>query len=195
MSVPRKRLKIIREMAVPAKPRSEEQGAVVEGEETEGKSAKPKFDPRKNTFGRGQPRMNPAHSKVTNGREILPGVDGRSGVARRYRDVMDAICQDQGGKDRLAEARIQLIRRFSAAAVMAEEIEANLALGKPVNIAEHVQLTSAMVRVASRIGINRRAREIMPTLNEYLTTQIGVDEQVEPDRVDIDHDDDHQSDD
>jgi hypothetical protein len=142
---------------------------------------------------------------VTAGREILPGIDGRSPTARRYRDLVDAICQDQGGKDRMAEARVQLVRRFSAAAVLAEQIEAKLVMGQPVNIGEHAQLTSAMVRVASRIGINRRAREIMPTLNEYLTTQIGGNEQAEPgpveptevlgpDDYNDDHDDDHQGD-
>ena len=190
--MPRKRLKIVREMAYPPKIEPdtvEDRGAEADDAVIERK-----------VFGvvrRCRRRVNrKLRSKVTTGREILPGIDGRSLIARRYRDVLEAICQDQGGKDRLAEARIQLIRRFSAAAVMAEEMEAQLALGKTINVAEHAQLTSAMVRVASRIGINRRAREIVPTLNEYLTTQVGVDEQAEPDPVEIDHDDDdHQSDD
>jgi hypothetical protein len=34
--------------------------------------------------------------------------------------LVSQIASDQGGVDRLAEARLQLIRRFSAAAVIAE---------------------------------------------------------------------------
>jgi hypothetical protein len=61
---------------------------------------------------------------VSNGGDILPGVDGRSLVARRYRDITSALASDQGGADRLSEARRQLIRRFAVAAVLAEQIEA-----------------------------------------------------------------------
>ena len=45
-------------------------------------------------------------------------------MARRSRDIVAAIVSDQGGLDRLAEACVQLIRRFAAAAVMAEQAEA-----------------------------------------------------------------------
>lgn len=110
-----------------------------------------------------------AQSRVTNGKEVLPGVDGRSLIARRFRDVVDAVAADQGGADRLSEARLQLIRRFAASAVVAEQMEAQLALGHTIDVATHSTLTSTMVRVASRIGINRKAREVVPTLAEYLT--------------------------
>jgi hypothetical protein len=109
-----------------------------------------------------------ARSRVTNLSAVLPGVDGRTLIARRYHDISYAIFTDQGGVDQLAEARVQLIRRFAAAAVLAEQMEANLANGKPIDIAEHAQLTSSMVRVAGRIGINRRAKEIVPSLSQYL---------------------------
>jgi len=78
-------------------------------------------------FGPGNPRLQrkaQARSRVSNGHELLPNVDGRSLVARRYRDIMSAIASDQGGVDRLSEARLQLIRRFAAAACLAEQLEA-----------------------------------------------------------------------
>jgi hypothetical protein len=118
-----------------------------------------------------RPRKPVARSRVTNGSDVLPGIDGRGVIARRYRDIASAIVADQGGADRLAEARLQLIRRFAAAAVLAEQMEAALANGTPINISEHALLTSSMVRVGLRIGINRRAREIVPSLQHYLETQ------------------------
>src|SRR5947199_2383747 len=64
-----------------------------------------------------------ARAKLTNGTRgmVLPGIDQRSAIARRYRDVICAIIADLGGESRLSEARLQLIRRFSALVVQAEK--------------------------------------------------------------------------
>ena len=82
-------------------------------------------------------RLAQAHnrSRVTNGVDVLPDVDGRSIVARRYRDISAQIISDQGGLDRLSESRVQLIRRFAAAAVIAEQMEARLANGEKLRLA------------------------------------------------------------
>jgi hypothetical protein len=109
-----------------------------------------------------------ARSSVSNGRDILPDIDGRSLVARRYRDISFAMLADQGGDDQCSESRKQLIRRFAAAAVLAEQMEAQLARGESINISEHALLCSTMVRVAQRIGVDRVARNITPTLEQYL---------------------------
>jgi len=109
-----------------------------------------------------------ARSKVTNGRDVLPEVDGRSAIARRYRDIMSAILIDQGGVDMCSESRRQLVRRFAAAAVLAEQMEARLARGEVIDINEHALLCSTLVRVAQRIGIDRRSKNVTPTLRDYL---------------------------
>jgi hypothetical protein len=112
-----------------------------------------------------------ARSRVSNGNKLLAGVDGRTLVARRFRDLVSQITSDQGGAGQLAEARLQLIRRFSAAAVIAESMEARLANGEAIDIAEHALLCSTLVRLSARIGINRTAREIVPSLAQYLETK------------------------
>jgi hypothetical protein len=130
-------------------------------------SRKDNLDP----FGPGNPRLQrkaQARSRVSNGHELLPNVDGRSLVARRYRDIMSAIASDQGGVDRLSEARLQLIRRFAAAACLAEQLEARLARGEQIDIQDHALLVSTMVRIAQRIGIDRVPRDLAPSLTEYL---------------------------
>ena len=84
------------------------------------------------TAGRAQ-----ARSRLSNGRDVLPDVDGRSILARRYRDIVAAVVFDQGGAGHLSEARLQLIRRFSAASVLAEQMEARIARGEQINIQEY----------------------------------------------------------
>jgi hypothetical protein len=62
---------------------------------------------------------------------------------------------------------MQLIRRFAATAVLAEQIEARLASGEEINAQEHALLSSSLVRLVQRIGINRIAKDITPTLSQY----------------------------
>src|SRR3954462_12213178 len=94
-----------------------------------------------------------ARSRVSNGADVLPNVDGRSLIARRYRDIAAQLVADMGGMERCSEARLQLIRRFAAAAVLAEQMEANLANGVSIDTQEHANLSSTLVRIAQRIGI------------------------------------------
>lgn len=73
-----------------------------------------------------------------------------------------------GGVDHCSEARLQLIRRFAALSVQAEAMEAQLANGADIDITEYSQLTSTLVRVVSRLGINRRVKDITPSVRDYL---------------------------
>jgi hypothetical protein len=121
------------------------------------------------------PHKSHARSRISNGHDVLPNVDGRSVIARRYRDIASAILVDQGGADRCSESRTQLIRRFAAAAVLAEQMESRLANGEQVDINEHATLSSTLVRLAARIGIDRIPRDVTPTLDEYLANKEAVD--------------------
>ena len=105
---------------------------------------------------------------MSNGADVLPNVDGRSLVARRFRDIVASVAANQGGADRCSEARLQLIRRFAAAACIAEQMEAALARGETIDVHQHTYLCSTLTRIVQRIGINRRARDVVPDLKDYL---------------------------
>src|SRR6478735_7095268 len=68
-------------------------------------------------------RKDYARDKLTNGSKTLPDTDGRLRIAQRFRDIAAAILVDQGGAELCSESRRQLIRRFSAACVLAEYLE------------------------------------------------------------------------
>jgi len=116
-------------------------------------------------------RKKHARSAITNGKDLLEGIDGRSLLARRYRDIASAITSDQGGASTLSEARLQLVRRFSAICVLAERMESDLANGKDINVERHALLCSTLTRLAQRIGIDRRARTLNPTVSDYLAAK------------------------
>ena len=116
-------------------------------------------------------RKDYARDKLTNGSKTLPDTDGRLRIARRFRDIAAAILVDQGGAELCSESRRQLIRRFSAACVLAEDLEGRLARGEEIDVERHALLCSTLTRLAQRIGIDRRAKNITPSLSEYLTLQ------------------------
>jgi hypothetical protein len=142
------------------------ENAILEPMETTNALARPKAVHRKSAA----ERKVYGRSKITNGTDgaVLPNVDGRSLVARRYRDISEAVAREQNGE--LSEVRLQLIRRFAAAAVLAEQMEARLARGEQIDVSEHSQLSSTMVRIAQRIGVNKIPRDITPSLEQYLNS-------------------------
>jgi hypothetical protein len=97
-------------------------------------------------------------------------VVGLSARAQRYREIAEKMIAEQGGLE-CTEPRLHLIRRFAAAAVLAEQIEAELARGDRVDIKAYALLTSTLVRIAQCIGIDRAANNNTPSLREYLSAK------------------------
>jgi hypothetical protein len=123
------------------------------------------------------PRKPTGRSKVTNGVTILHGLaDGRTHAARRYRDLLALVCSDHGGVDQMSEAKMQLARRFAALAVQLEAMDTRLANGEEINTTEYATLTSALIRVISRLGVARIPKDVTPSLAEYLEAKYGREE-------------------
>jgi hypothetical protein len=113
-----------------------------------------------------------ALARATNAPDMLAHVDGRSAVARRFKDIAGALISDQGGADRLSEARLQLVRRLAGLCVLAESIESKIATGGGVDLTAYGQLCNTMSRIATRLGLNRVAKEV-PNLQNYLAQRSG----------------------
>jgi hypothetical protein len=101
-------------------------------------------------------------------------------IARRYRDIVAALVDDQGGADRLSQTRLQLVHRFAAAALLAEQMEAALARGEKINITAHALVCGTLVRVARIIGVDRTTQDATPTLADYLRPQQEWSESNDP---------------
>ena len=108
-------------------------------------------------------------SRVSNGSAVLDNVDGRSAVARRYRDVLNELISDLGGDPSGAQSAI--IRRASALCVVCEQAEAEMVAGGVLDLAEFTTAANSLRRLLSDLGLERRAKDISPTLGEYLTLE------------------------
>ena len=114
-------------------------------------------------------------SRVTNGSELLPGVSGNAPLYRRYKDILAALVSDLGGAGQLSEACLQLCRRLAGHSCLAEAMEAKVVNGETIDLQEYALMTSNSVRVASRIGIERIARDISPPTLDQIAEEIEAE--------------------
>jgi hypothetical protein len=115
------------------------------------------------------PASKPTHrSRVSNGSALLEGVDGRSTIARRYRDVLNELISDLGGDPSGAQSAIA--RRAAALCVVCEQAEAEMVAGGVLDLAEFTTAANSLRRLLSDLGLERRAKDITPSLSQYLAS-------------------------
>jgi hypothetical protein len=107
-----------------------------------------------------------ARSAMTNG-AILPG-QGRSAWARRLRDLIELHVADLGGIDNVSEARMEAT--FAVAEGASERA-----------LEVYQRAANTMRRLLEAVGLQRRPRDVTPTLTEYLRSARSATADAEPD--------------
>lgn len=105
------------------------------------------------------------------GSAVLLGVDGRTAMARRFREIHANIESDLGGD--LTEAQRHLVARAATLAIWAEARETELAEGKDFDAGQYATIANAMRRLLADLGLERRARDITPSLSDYIAGKAG----------------------
>jgi hypothetical protein len=111
-------------------------------------------------------------ARLTSHADLLPDIkDDRSAPARRFRDLVRAFIVDQGEPGHCSEIWLGLRRRLAAATVQAELLEARMVNGEDVDIGVLCTLASTTVRLSQRLGLERVAKDIGPSLVDILKGQ------------------------
>ena len=97
---------------------------------------------------------------------VLAGVDGRSMMARRFREITSTIESDLGGD--LTEAQRHLVARAATLACWCEERESELAQGQDFDALQYSTVSKALRRLLSDLGLQRVARDVTPDLASYI---------------------------
>jgi hypothetical protein len=125
--------------------------------------------------GSGVPPIYPAthRTRTTNGTGLLPGVDGRTFWVRRMRDLMALHVSDLGGVDACSEAEKSIVRRAAAITIEMERMERAFALAGDAgpdldSLSVYSRLANTLRRLLDMNGLQRRSRDITPTIDEYL---------------------------
>jgi len=114
---------------------------------------------------------------VSNGTRLfsITGLDGRSAISRRFRDLVGDVSADLGGYGRLSELEKQLVRRAASLSVMCESVEADLVSGLDVDVDRYGMLCDRIGRLAQRLGLSRLARDIGPQDRALSDMLSGID--------------------
>jgi hypothetical protein len=110
-------------------------------------------------------------SRVTNGSALLPGVDGRSAWVRRCKDIIEAHLSDLGGEDNTSAAERSLIRRAAVLTTELERLEARFASAGEASERDldlYIRAAGNVRRLLETIGLQRRPRDVGPTLGDLL---------------------------
>ena len=117
-------------------------------------------------------------------------IDHRSNAAKLFDNMVSAIAADLGGRDQLTAMELALVEAFAGESVTLNNLNTRLLLGEKINLSEQALAVSAMVRVASRLGLQRRAKDVgskPPTAEEYFAFKQRQKEQAngapKPDEV------------
>ena len=106
-------------------------------------------------------------SKVTNGTILLTGVDGRSPMGRRFRDLVKGYQAEIGVE--LTSVEHDLIRQAATLVLRAEGMAADVINGKPVDTDQLIRLTSTAKRILTAIAAKAAKRKPpAPTLADHI---------------------------
>jgi hypothetical protein len=108
-----------------------------------------------------------ARSRITNGKELLANIDGRSTEARRYRDLCFSFGDDCGGAAALTEAQRALVRQAASLVVQSERLASAAIRGELVSDEQQTRVANALGRTLNRLGIKKRVGRKL-TVPEYL---------------------------
>jgi|SRR5665811_1458852 len=114
-----------------------------------------------------------ARSQLTNGSQMLPGIDGRSSTARRYRDLVKAYADELGGEASLSETERAMVRQAAAMVVRSEAMQACIVRGETVDDEEMTRLSNAVTRTLN--ALHRKSRpKPRQNLADYLRDKAGA---------------------
>ena len=109
-------------------------------------------------------------SKLTNGVDLLPGVDRRLPWPRRFRDLILEHTQDLGGPANVSAGDKYLIRRCAALNCELELLEHQFAAnGSDLPSLEVYQRASnSLRRILQALGLQRRSRDVTPSFGDLM---------------------------
>ena len=98
----------------------------------------------------------------------LASLDGRTIVAQDMAGRFDEVCRDMGGADRLSYMQRSLIERALWIEFWLAQQERQLALGRDIDTGHYVQAANGLQGIFNRLGMDRRGRDVTPSLQDYI---------------------------
>ena len=102
----------------------------------------------------------------------LVEIDKTSGAGRFFQKLIRDVESDLAGRRNLSRIEGELIRAFAGAATTLQYLNHQILLGETseIDLTGYATIASTMLRIGSRLGLGRRARDVTPSLSEHLAS-------------------------
>src|SRR6516164_2140849 len=103
-------------------------------------------------------------------------------AAKFYNRGVRDIVADLGGRRELTRIEGELIGAFAGGATVLRYLNRQVALGEiaEVNLSDFATISSTLLRIGCRLGLQRRPKDVTPDPDEYLANLPGEDAEVQP---------------
>jgi hypothetical protein len=122
-------------------------------------------------------------------RDLVP-LDKSSGAARYFDKMQRDIIADLGGRRMISRIELELIDGYCDCATRRKYLTNQLLLGEPAegDAASAATLVSTMLRVASRLGLSRRSRDVTPDFYKETLPRLAKQQETQPQDNGVDDD-------
>jgi hypothetical protein len=103
-------------------------------------------------------------------RRDLVQIDKQTGAGRFFDRMVREIERDLGGRQHLSRIELELVRAFAGGATTLQYLNSQVVLGEiaELDLSAYSTVASTMLRIGTRLGFRRRARDVTPSVAEYL---------------------------
>jgi hypothetical protein len=102
-------------------------------------------------------------------------LDLRLAANRQFNQTVAGIISDLGGKDNISTVLEGLVEAYAGARSNLDSLNVRMLLGQDIDLTEYSTVASTLVRLAQRMGLERRTRDVTPSLAEYLVDDEASD--------------------
>ena len=121
----------------------------------------------------------------------IAGGDLRKAWARRFNDILDGHIADLGGDANVSQAELSIARRAATITVELERLESKFASGEASDrdLDLYQRASGNLRRLLESVGLQRRQRDVTPSLEQYIAARYGQpDDVIEGEVIEADED-------
>jgi hypothetical protein len=104
----------------------------------------------------------------------LADLDKRTTAARAALELRDAITSDLGGDATLTAMKRAIVHNSAVLGAMLEDMAIAYLAGEGADLSLYATLANAQRRLLADLGLERSARDVTPSLHDYLKDKRGT---------------------
>jgi hypothetical protein len=101
----------------------------------------------------------------------MSDLDPRTKAAQVALETREAIISDLGGSDQLSTLERLAAEHAALAAAVTQDAYARWLQGQEVSLPEISTIQNVFLRIAGALGFSRRAKDVTPSISEYLSRE------------------------